>query len=115
MRVQSTTTLATLLLLAGCQKPPGGEPATADDGRTLYLTACARCHGTDGSGGVRIGHGNARSADLRDRAWQARTTDAGIAKVIDEGRGAMPGFAEALSDAERASLVRHVRTLGGQR
>lgn len=55
--------------------------------------------------------------DLTEAAWQARVSDADIARVIQNGKGAMPAFGPEQPDARRLNmlgvqaLVEHIRAL----
>jgi mono/diheme cytochrome c family protein len=51
--------------------------------------------------------------DLGDPAWQRARTDDEIARVIMNGKGSMPGFAEELQPRSIESLVDHVRSFAG--
>jgi mono/diheme cytochrome c family protein len=44
---------AVVLTLSGCVLVDRGPPS-AEDGRQLYLRACASCHGSDARGGGRV-------------------------------------------------------------
>jgi alcohol dehydrogenase (cytochrome c) len=91
----------TIILLAVV----GAVPCEGQDiprGRVVYDQLCARCHGGDATGG-QSGPGIVTRLALR--------ADADLALLIREGipqRGMPPS---ALSDADAASLVAHLRTL----
>ncbi|HEX9621145.1 MAG TPA: cytochrome c [Polyangiaceae bacterium] len=73
---------------------------------------CTDCHGPVGRGdGPRAAM--AKPPDLRDPAFQARTSDEQIRQVVKLGRGAMPAF--DLPDATIDGLVRLVRLLDASR
>lgn len=85
------------------------------DLRAFYRERCAVCHGTDGSGrgpgGARLGGGN-----LAESRGLARQGEEASVAVILKGRGAMPGFARQLNEAEaRRLLAEAIRPQGGQR
>jgi mono/diheme cytochrome c family protein len=52
-----------------------------------------------------------RPIDLTTADWQRSRTDAELVAAIREGRGAMPPFADVLSDEQVKALAAHVRTL----
>jgi mono/diheme cytochrome c family protein len=76
---------------------------------------CASCHGEDGS--ARTASGQKLSGrDFTNRKWQANRTDAQIAKVILDGKDAMPPFRGTLSEADALALTRQVlRPMGASR
>ena len=81
--------------------------ALAADGKLLYETKCAQCHGKDGV--VRPpGKG---SRNFNDAAFRDATTDATIVKITSEGRGKMPGYRSKLTPEEIQAVAAHVKTL----
>lgn len=100
--------LAVLILLASCGKgdtPPepssgvtnkqetGPRPKETDadrEAKQLFMTECAKCHGTEG-----LGNGpssvalNPKPRNYTDPAWQASVTDDEIKKIILEGGAAV--------------------------
>jgi hypothetical protein len=74
----------------------------------LFNRYCIRCHGVDGRGVWDI-PGIPNFTNVR---WQASRSDAQIARIIQEGRGAvMPPFRGALTLEESYALARYLRTL----
>jgi mono/diheme cytochrome c family protein/uncharacterized membrane protein len=76
----------------------------AEQGRELFATHCAACHGRDarGSGGT---------PDLTDATDRLGVAE--VATTIREGRGGMPAFGQRLEDAEIQDLVAHLEQLAG--
>jgi mono/diheme cytochrome c family protein len=93
-----STAIASFLLLA----------AAAVDGRTLYETKCAQCHGKDG---VAKPPGKG-SRNFNDPAFQASSDDEAIAAITAEGKGKMPGYRSKLSAEQIRAVSAHVKTLG---
>lgn len=94
---------------AGCKK---SEAAPDGRGRALFLTACARCHGPEGAGGLPLFDGGPSPRNFRDRAFHAERTDEQIRLTIVNGKGTgMPPFGPTFKDEELAALVAHVRSL----
>jgi cytochrome c6 len=96
------------------QAPAAQSPAQGPDAPQLFGRACAKCHSSDGSGGLPMAAGGPRPVNFHDPAWQASRTDAEIAGAIRDGRGAMPPFAGVLTPAEITALAAHVRGLHSQ-
>jgi mono/diheme cytochrome c family protein len=79
----------------------GSDPELFD-GRAIWISQCASCHGASG-GGV-------RGPKLSDGELLARIPDAADQEaLIRNGRGAMPSYAGRLSDEQIASVVRYTR------
>src|SRR6476661_1011541 len=74
-----------------------------DDGRRIFVSRCASCHGTDGNGGER---GPAITPRVPAR------TDADLASLFAQGltTSGMPAFS-SFSPDETADLIRYLRTL----
>jgi cytochrome c oxidase cbb3-type subunit III len=82
------------------------EPALAD-GRQIFASRCAGCHGLDARGGE-------RAPDIATRPTLQQQSDAELARIIKAGVPAagMPAFA-TLDDSAVVALVRYVRFLQG--
>jgi cytochrome c oxidase cbb3-type subunit 3 len=74
------TTLAALLVATG---PLQGQAPEEDPGENLFNTVCSRCHGVGGTGG--------EGPALQGRRFRTVEDLDGVATVISEGLGAMPG------------------------
>jgi hypothetical protein len=73
----------------------------------LFNRYCIRCHGVDGRGVWDI----PGVPDFTNVRWQESRSDAEIARIILEGRGAvMPPFRGALTLEEAWGLARYLRT-----
>ena len=89
----------------------GSLPAQADvDGQQLYRQHCVKCHAADGRANTLRGW-LFFAQNLSKAKWQDNNSDADILNAIQEGPGAMPGYAEKLSEAEQLALVKAVRDL----
>lgn len=75
-----------------------------------YQTACARCHGSNGAGVEPADASGTRPRDFTDSGWQMSISDESIARVVHDGKGAMPAFGGVLSDTEIAAAVTSVRS-----
>jgi mono/diheme cytochrome c family protein len=85
-------------------------PEVVEEGRALFQTYCAVCHGPDGRAPGRVGKLFPMVADLSSPQIQ-EYPDGALYSVIREGGFKMPGYAEALSQHERWAVVHFVRTL----
>ena len=105
---------------AAAQGPPPMVPVAAHDqgqsGRDLYATACASCHGVDGSGAARAQVAFTDPLpDFRDCQFATREPDSDWLAVIHDGGPArafgrmMPAFAGALTIEQMDRVLAHVR------
>jgi mono/diheme cytochrome c family protein len=99
--------LFVLCVLVSCREPEVDMVTLGDE---TFANVCARCHGQDGKGGV-VATNGIRPRDLTDPAWQGSLGDGQIEAIIRTGRGAMPAFQPALSNARIRSVVTKVRRL----
>jgi mono/diheme cytochrome c family protein len=116
---------ALLLVLLGAagddlqaQETPGN--GASHDGRRLYGTACASCHGVDGTGASRSRVGFSEPLpDFTDCSFATREPDGDWLAVTHQGgpvRGfarMMPAFGDALSMEELQAILGHVRSFCG--
>jgi len=80
--------------------PLAAVAAAVADGRALYDTHCAACHGKGGTGDI--------GANLED----FDTDDPDFYTIIAQGyEGSMPGFADQLNSRQIWSIVTYVRSL----
>jgi mono/diheme cytochrome c family protein len=95
---------------------PAVSAATLEQGRALYKTNCAACHGESGKGdGPGAGVLKPPPRDHTDRAYMSTLTDKQIHDVIKmggaiKGRPLMPSHPQ-FKEAELAALVAYVRSL----
>ena len=80
----------------------------ASEGKTLYDTKCAQCHG---KGGIAKPPGKG-SRNFNDPVFQSASSDESIAKITAEGKGKMPGYHSKLSPEQIKAVAAHVKTLG---
>lgn len=84
---------------------PTGEEASDVElrrGREIYVASCALCHGTRGQGGIGPKLADGRVVDRYPKI-------ADQLAVVTNGRGAMPPFGGALSEADTRAVVRYER------
>jgi cytochrome c oxidase cbb3-type subunit III len=82
--------------------------AGPSEGRQLFETICAGCHGLDGRGGE-------RGPDIATRQQIVQLSDAEILEILRTGRPAagMPPF-ESFGNVKLKELLDHLRTLQGK-
>jgi len=91
---------------AGATSAPPDEFAAA---RITYQKNCEGCHGPTGDGGtVKVEGKEVKVPSLKNERIVKRTDDR-ITKVINEGDGPMPPFADKLKPEEISALVKFVR------
>jgi mono/diheme cytochrome c family protein len=94
------------------------ESATAQrDGRTLYMQACAICHGERGDGqGARVSAFATPPRDFTNEAWRRSTTPARVYRAIRDGvpGTAMPAW-RALGDDALVNLTAYVLSVSAAR
>lgn len=101
-----------LALLAGCKKAEASDPM---EGRTLFQNNCARCHGTEGKGGLPVFEGGPSPRNFSEHKFQNERSDEQLRMTIVNGKGAgMPPFGQAFNDAQLTALVAHVRSLDSE-
>jgi alcohol dehydrogenase (cytochrome c) len=77
--------------------PGAAGPGNADNGATVYTTACLACHGEQGEGG----HGGGPTL-------QAMKNAPVVLQVVSEGRNAMPAFNGSLTPEEIRDVAAYV-------
>jgi cytochrome c6 len=80
----------------------------ASEGKSLYETKCAQCHGKDGIAKP-PGKG---SKNFNDPAFQSGWSEDAIAKITSDGKGKMPAYRNKLSPEQIKAVAAHVKTLG---
>ncbi len=101
---------ALLVASVGCKR------SVEDDGGALFASACARCHGSEGAGGVALVDGGPSPRNFRDHAFHLARTDEQLKQTIFNGKGAgMPAFGTMFNDTQRNALVAHVRSLDSRK
>lgn len=103
-----------LVGLAGCKKSQAAE--ASPQGKELFASACARCHGQDGTGGFAATPGGPSPRNFRDHGFQASHTDDQIKNTIVSGKGtAMPPFGATFDEGQLRALVGTVRSFDPER
>jgi mono/diheme cytochrome c family protein len=79
----------------------------AEDGKALYQSKCAMCHGNDGVAKKMA----AGSKNLNDPAWKSTATVELIVKDIKDGKGKMKGQGDKLNAEQMKAIADYVLTL----
>lgn len=82
------------------------EDISLADGAVIYANTCARCHGADGRAQTAKGK-QTGATDLTSGKWQPN--DARDTRLVNNGKGKMPGFKGTLSDEEIKAVLMYVR------
>ena len=110
-RLLAGVVLGAVLFLGACGQEeapevPQGAGGTQDavlvEGRDLWSSQCARCHGASGGGGSGPKLSDGRANELYPEV-------ADMEQVIAEGRNAMPAFGGSLTPEEIDAVTRYVR------
>ena len=88
--------------------PIPASPDVLKQGRALFDTYCAVCHGANGAGEGPVSQYFSGIPNLSAPAIQGYS-DGLIYSIIREGGFSMPGYAETLSVSERWAVVHAVR------
>jgi cytochrome c553 len=87
--------------------------ARADDSKTLYESACAKCHGVDGKGQTKMGK-RLGAKDYTDPKVQSALTDDAALKAIKDGLKkddkTLMKPAEGMTGDQMKGLVTYMRT-----
>ncbi len=85
---------------AWLETPTPSSPALVSQGRALFLSSCAHCHGADATGD--------EGPDLHD----VGVSDRYISNIITHGiKGEMPSFKKKLGHGEIVRLTAYIRSL----
>jgi cytochrome c6 len=95
-----------VLVIVGSSASPALAEEAKPDGKALYASKCAMCHGADG---VAKAMGKP-SANFNDPAFAASVDE--IVKITMEGKGKkMPKFEGKLTAEQAHAVAEHVKTL----
>ena len=79
----------------------------AEDGKALYESKCAMCHGMDGVAKKMA----AGSKNFNDPAWKKAATVDSIVKDTKDGVGKMKGLGEKLNAEQMKAIAEYTLTL----
>lgn len=96
---------------ASVKNPIAGNTSVLAGAKILYASNCVPCHGTKGKGdGPAAQSLDPKPADHSSAAVQSQT-DGTLFWKLSEGRNAMPGYKNTLSEQQRWELVNYIRSL----
>ena len=89
------------------REPGRASGATLLEGKRIFASSCAACHGLDGRGGE-------RAPDIAARREMQRLSDVKLFRIVDAGKPGtgMPSF-RSLGSSAIKSVVSYLRTLQG--
>lgn len=90
--------------------PDEAAELPAEEGKRLYMNACANCHGPDGSASA-LRQMMPRIGDLTSAELHERLSDAELTELIARGRQQMPGFGQVFNAEQVEAIVAYTRTL----
>ncbi len=100
---------------AGAEKeanPVKSSPAVIKQGKSLFDSRCARCHGPEGKGDGKESEPSTPAADLTDPFRADLNPDGVIFHRIANGKPpAMPAFKSQMSPEEIWTVVHYVKSL----
>jgi mono/diheme cytochrome c family protein len=107
-----------ILILPYAIAPTGAGAQNVAEGKTLYVTYCASCHGDHGKGdGVAARSLPVKPADHTNNAVMSQLSDKYLTDIITKGgsavnkSGFMPAWGSSLNAKQVANIVAYVRSL----
>jgi mono/diheme cytochrome c family protein len=95
--------------------PLKNDAGTIAEGKKLYSSQCALCHGNNGDGkGDLAGDMKLTMHDYHDPASLKDKSDGDLFYILSKGKGDMPGEGDRLSETQRWQLIAYVRSLAGK-
>ncbi|MDX1764883.1 MAG: c-type cytochrome [bacterium] len=97
------------------KNPVAASTESAEQGRAIFATRCAVCHGTGGKGdGFLAPTLEPKPTDLTGSLTRGHS-DGDIFYKISKGRGTMPGWEATISDEDRWHIVNFIRSLSQEK
>lgn len=102
----------TTALIAYIRRLPTIPWEEVNAGEDVYDSLCLSCHGIYGRGdGLMAPSLPPRPRDLTSPAYQSQVTNEELFNLIRDGKGAMPGVADVLSETEVRAVIAFIRQL----
>ncbi|MBS2039299.1 cytochrome c [bacterium] len=90
----------------------------APDGKALYTTWCAGCHGAQGLGDGPDAKGfDSKPSSLASATYKRGTGDKAVLKIITNGIPGTPmdSYGDKLAEDQRKALVQYLKVLRGEK
>lgn len=92
--------------------PAKADAVSVDEGRRLFLSQCALCHGKAGDGKGELAEPmKLKMRDYRDAAALTGISDGAMFHVLQKGCGDMPPEGGRLKDGQMWNLINYIRSL----
>lgn len=96
---------------ASVKNPVAANPESLKVAKTLYITNCSPCHGTNGKGDGPAAAGLAIKPADHTSPVLRKETDGALYWKISVGHTPMPSYKTILTDQQRWELVNYIRSL----
>jgi mono/diheme cytochrome c family protein len=94
------------------ENPVKPTAASLADGKHVFASQCAMCHGKDGDGkGDLAADMKLKLRDYRDPAGLKDVTDGEMFYILTKGKGDMPGEEDRMKPDQRWNLINYIRSL----
>jgi len=95
--------------------PLKSDASTIAEGKKLFGSQCALCHGKDGDGKGDLAEDmKLKMRDYHDPAALKDKSDGELFYILSKGKGDMPGEGDRLSETQRWQLITYIRSIGGK-
>lgn len=110
--MRKTIAILSAGLLVVLTSPVEADAQAQSESAQAYAAQCALCHGTTGKGdGPAAVAFNPKPGDFSDPEFWKDKEDAAVAAIIEDGKGAMPGFGSSLDAAQITAMVAYLKGL----
>ena len=93
------------------ENPVKPTAASLAEGKHVYASQCAMCHGKDGDGKGDLAEDiKLKLRDYRDPAALKDMTDGEMFYILTKGKGDMPGEEDRMKPGQRWDLINYIRS-----
>jgi mono/diheme cytochrome c family protein len=94
------------------ENPVKPTAASLADGKHVFASQCAMCHGKDGDGKGDLAEDmKLKLRDYRDPAALKDVTDGAMFYILTKGKGDMPGQEDRMKPEQLWNLINYIRSL----